>query len=550
MSRLRLIVRHLSLILTPFTLLLALVIGSGPTPLGASSHREAPLIAKDPSVDPTDVYAFVSPDAPTTVTLIANWIPFQDATGGPNFYHFDDNARYNIKVDRDGDAKADIIYRWTFKTIIKSNSASDPTKHTFLYNTNRITALTDAAFNYTQTYSVTKITLANGAETGSTVLFSNRTMVPDNVGPRSFASYEQLVAGAVGSANGYKEFTGQRDDPFFVDIGAIFDLGGLRPFNNLHLVKLPVTGGLDDVGGFNIHTTALQIPRNELTPECPEGTAATNPKCVIGVWTTADRPRITVRADLGGEAKGTPPTGQSEYVQVSRLGNPLVNEAVLPLSLKDAFNALDPSLDAVAYTGGADALFGGAPIGAIMRTAVLTPELQRLLPVLYPGVFNQSGANKNLPDFPRTDLQTIFLTGIPGINAQEKSVATPSEQLRLNVAIPPNNKGVCKGEPLGAMAGDLAGWPNGRRLEDDVTDMAIRAVAGGYGSFLNQQLQLPNLSPGNLLTDGANVNDKACLASFPYMGTPHSGYDDFHPFISRIALPLVYNQLAAYGVNL
>ena len=540
------LVRPLSLALTPIVLITAMMTAFSPLQVGASSHREAPLVAKDPSIDPTDVYAFVSPDAPTTVTLIANWIPFEDASGGPNYYHFDDLARYNIKIDRDGDAKADIVYRWTFDTIIKSNSNPNPAKHSFLYNTFAITDITSPNFNYTQVYSVTKYTYnAAGIETSSTVLFDDEIQPPDYVGPRTFAlkSYDELAASAVNSATGYKEFTGQRDDPFFVDIGAIFDLGGLRPFNNLHLIPLPVTPGLDDASGFNIHTTALQVLRSELTPNCPAGTAATDTKCVIGIWATADRPTTTVRAAItGGESVG----GDGSYVQVSRLGNPLVNEAVLPLSLKDAFNALDPSLDQVAFTGGADALFGGAPVGAIFQTAVFTPELQRLLPTLYPGVFIQTGTGKNLPNYPRNDLFTIFLTGLPGVNIQTNSgnpLTTPgkiaSEQLRLNVAIPPNAAGVCKGARLAAMDGDLAGWPNGRRLEDDVTDMALRAVAGGYGTFLAGALGLPNFSPGNILTDGANANDVACLPSFPYMGTPHSGYADYHNFIRFTSLPII-----------
>lgn len=504
MVSLRQVLRPVCLLLTPLVLLASLLVMYQPVQVGASSHREAPLISKDPSVDNTDVYAFVSPDAPNKVTLISNWIPFEDATGGPNYYHFDDNARYLIKIDQDGDTVEDITYEWTFRTEIK-----DPT--TFLYNTNRINNITDTAFNYTQYYTVTEI-LGVGAGATRNILFQNELMPPDNVGPRSTPNYAALSAQAINTNGDISEFTGQRDDPFFVDIGAIFDLGGLRPFNNAHIIQLPVAPGIDDVGGFNIHTTAIQVPRTRLAPDCPAGTDSTNPVCVIGVWSTAERPSITVRA-AGSE---TPGEG-STFVQVSRLGHPLVNEVVMDLSLKDTFNAVPPSVDRT--------------VPAVVNR-VTDPELARLIPVLYAGTID------TVPATPRNDLVTIFLTGIPGITQQAESATTPSEQLRLNVAIAPT-AGVCAGKRLGAVDGDLAGYPNGRRLEDDVTDIALRAVAGGYGEFLAGALGLPNISPNNLLGDGVDTNDKTCLASFPYLAPPHSGYNDFHPFLSQNFLPLM-----------
>lgn len=504
MSSLRRFVRLLCIVLTPPVLIASFLVLQNPLQVGASSHREAPLISKDPSVDNTDVYAFVSPDAPNTVTLISNWIPFEDATGGPNFYHFDDNARYLIKIDQDGDAVEDITYEWRFRTHIKNPG-------TFLYNTGQITTLNDTAFNYTQSYTVTEI-LGVGEEATHTVLFHNELMPPDNVGPRSTPGYTALSAQAINTHGSIKEFTGQRDDPFFVDIGAIFDLGGLRPFNNAHIITLPVAPGIDDVGGFNIHTTAIQVPRTRLAPGCPAGTASSNPACVIGVWSTAERPSITVRT-AGSEVPGE----GSTFVQVSRLGHPLVNEVVMNLSLKDVFNAVPPSVDRT--------------VPAVV-SRVTDPELANLIPVLYAGTID------TVPPTPRNDLVTVFLTGIPEITQQAESATTPSEQLRLNVAIAPT-AGVCAGKRMGALDGDLAGYPNGRRLEDDVTDIALRAVAGGYGEFLAGALGLPNLSPNNLLGDGVDRNDKACLASFPYMAAPHSGYNDVHPFLSQQFLPIM-----------
>ena len=529
-------IRAVCLTLAPIVLAAAVVVASAPA--GASSHREAPLISKDPSVDNTDVYAFVSPDAPDTVTLIANWIPFEEPGGGPNFYHFDDNARYNIKIDRDGDAVPDVTYEWRFTTDIKN-------KNTFLYSTGPITAPDSATFNYTQSYKVTEIMGDNDTPSAQkTVLFTGQVMPPDNIGPRSTPNYESLAAQfiniGVGGAAGYKEFSGQREDPFYVDVNSIFDLGGLRPFNALHAIPLIPTVGLDSTKGYNIHTTAIQVPIADLAPDCPAGDKGVggSTKCVIGVWSSADRPTVTTRGLLTGEV------GTGGYTQVSRLGMPLTNEVVLPLALKDAFNGLKPEQDTPLFSGMLDAAAGG-PVGALAVKSVTEPELQKLLPVLYPGVFKQTGADANLPALPRTDLLTVFLTGIPGVNQQENS-GNPfttsgkiaSDQLRLNVAIKPS-AAVCQGKRLGAIEGDFAGFPNGRRLEDDVTDIELRAVAGGYGPILNGALGLPNFAPGNVLGDGVDKNDRPCLSSFPYVGTPHSGYDRVRGTVTISALPTV-----------
>lgn len=538
MGRVRQGFRRFCLVMAPVTLAASAVAGFGSGTIGASSHREAPLISKDPSVDNTDVYAFVSPDAPSTVTLIANWIPFEEPGGGPNFYHFDDNALYNIKIDRDGDAKPDLTYEWTFKTKIK-NQAS------FLYNSGQITSPSSSTLNYTQSYTVSAVlgdnTDANGAlkTTGRTVLFGNKLMVPDHVGPRSTPNYATLAAQFVnvgsGGAAGVKEFTGQREDPFYVDVNSIFDLGGLRPFNSLHLVPLNPSPGLDSTAGYNVHSTIIQVPIATLAPNCPVNasgvpTSASDTRCVIGVWSTADRPRITTRS--GGSE-----VGSGGYVQVSRLGMPLTNEVVLPLGLKDAFNGLKPENDTPLFASNTAA-------GALLRNSVLKPELQSLLPVLYPNTFSAA----NLPSGDRNDLFAIFLTGIPGVNQQTNSgdprsnaAKVASDQLRLNTAIAPT-AAVCQGKRLAAMDGDLAGFPNGRRLEDDVTDIALRAVAGGYGTFLSSNLGLPNLSPGNILGDGVDKNDASCLSSFPYVGTPHSGYDRMHAAITMSYVPMAFNR--------
>ncbi|HXI13162.1 MAG TPA: DUF4331 family protein [Thermoanaerobaculia bacterium] len=471
--------------LSSFSLALIMGIASfltiSPSDLLASSHREAPLTAIDPTIDNTDVYAFRSPDDPSKVTLIANWIPFEEPAGGPNFYHFDTKARYLIKVDRDGNGVADVTYEWTFQDAIQNTA-------TFLYNTGPITTLNDPDYNYRQTYTIAVI---DGVGV-RTVLGTNLLMPPDHIGPRSTPSYPPLAAaGIYDLGRGEKTFVGQRDDPFFIDLGSIFDLLGLRPFNSAHVIPLANAPGVQDISGFNIHTTAFQVPIALLAPACPVNAAGiptdpTNRNCVVGVWSTAERREFTDMAATGVE------TASGNFIQVSRLGNPLVNELIVDLARKDAFNSLNPTGDAA------------------VQDRVTDPELGRLIPILYPGI--------TVPPAPRNDLVAIFLTGIAGLNQQLNSVATPSEQLRLNLAIAPT-AGVCQGNPLGVLAGDNAGFPNGRRLEDDVVDIELRAVAGA-----TPFTPAFNRSPNNALGDGVNANDLPCLASFPYMATPSQGY--------------------------
>jgi hypothetical protein len=468
--------------------LAALLVGGVAPAALASSHREAPLIAKAPTFDATDVFAFRSPDDASKVTLIGNWIPFEEPAGGPNFYRFNSIGRYFIKVDRNGDGVEDLAFEFTFQDQILNTN-------TFLYNTGPITAITDTTYNFRQRYTVTQIDGA-GAGATRTTLMSNLLMPPDHIGPRSTPNYAALAAqGIYDLGSGRKVFVGQRDDPFFVDVGSIFDLLGLRPFNAAHLIPLANAPGVGSTDGYNIHTTAIQIPITLLAPTCPvDGsgipTSTSDARCVVGVWTTSEKPSRTTRTAAGGL------TASGSFVQVSRLGNPLVNEVVVDLARKNAFNSLAPTGDSV------------------LLDRVTDPELARLIDTLYPSI--------SVPPTPRNDLVSIFLTGIAGLNQQQNSVATPSEQLRLNVGVAPT-AAICAGNRLGVLGGDNAGFPNGRRLEDDVTDIELRAVAGGY--TLTPAF---NVAPNNVLGDGVNMNDLPCLASFPYMATPHQGYDHQH----------------------
>ncbi|MEP7189898.1 MAG: DUF4331 domain-containing protein, partial [Roseiflexaceae bacterium] len=251
--------------------LLALTLATVPNAGLASSHREAPLISKDPQADNTDLYAFVSPDKPDTVTIIANYIPLEEPAGGPNFAAFDDDARYEIHIDNNGDSKEDITYQFSFKTKIRN-------PNTFLYNTNTINSLDDPDWNMPQMYDVTRISDGSSKRIGD-----NLPTPPVNVGPRSTPNYEALAAAAVKKIDGnIMVFAGQRDDPFFVDTGSIFDLGGLRPFNSFHLAPLATAPGVDGVGGYNVHTIAIQVPIEQLTRD---GKKASNTKMpVLGIY--------------------------------------------------------------------------------------------------------------------------------------------------------------------------------------------------------------------------------------------------------------------------
>lgn len=445
--------RGLALLTASATALTGSALLLGPGAGNASSHREAPLILKDPLVDNTDVYAFASPDKAGTTTLIANFQPFQDPSGGPNFYPFDTSARYEIKIDNNGDAKPDITYRWTFTDVDKRAEAK-----TFLYNNGPVTSLDDENLLFKQTYKLELV----GADGAPTTLVDGGSVAPSFVGDASIPDYGELRDQAITSIRGdRKAYVGQADDPFFIDI-RIFDL--------LYGGDLSETG-VDSLDGKNINSVALQVPTSELV-------TANDP--VIGVWSTTSRPGMNViKADGTREASG-------DFVQVSRLGNPLVNEVVLPIGLKDAFNSLKPEQDATVQA-------------AVDR--VNDPEVPKLIEKIY-GI--------KAPAAPRDDLFSVFLTGVPGLNKPQGNV-TPAEMLRLNTSI----KSAAKPNRLGVLAKDTQGFPNGRRLTDDVVDIEIQALEGAVrtGALVKA------LAKG----DGVNANDKAFGKAFPYLALPHSG---------------------------
>ena len=445
-----------------------------PFGLIASSHREAPLIQEDPTVDNTDVYAFRSPDTPNTVTLIANFIPKQEPMGGPYFYNFSPTALYEIHIDNNGDAREDITYQFRFRTEQRGDSS--------LYNVGPISTLDDADWLYRQFYTVTRV-VGDRRNGQSTVIASDVPVPPANIGPKSTPDYPALANAAIRNLanNGGRVFAGPRDDPFFIDL-SVFDLLTLRPIQQLNMIPpvSPASAGVDGLRGYNVSTIAIQVPITAVTSNGGTPGGPTDSNAIIGVWSTSSRPRVTILTG-GANARQT----VSGFQQVSRLGHPLVNEVVVPTALKDFFNGLHPTGD-----------------GALLAR-VQDPELPKLIKAIY-GV--------NVPPAPRNDLVQVFLTGIPG--ATMPAGVTPSEQLRLNLGVPvtaaPNR--------LGVIGGDLGGFPNGRRLVDDVVDIELRVLAG---------VLIPafNVSPNKDLSDGVDANEKTFLSAFPYVAHPHQGYE-------------------------
>jgi hypothetical protein len=405
---------------------------SGPGAASASSHREAPLISDDPAADNTDLYAFRANDAPDFLTVISNWIPGEDPAAGPNYFRFSSSARYNIYIDRNGDGRPDVTYRARFR--------SKPGPY-FLGDT-------------VQPYTLTRIT------GGSAQVVARGSTPPDNIGPRTLATlygtadYRALAAKAVtGLAGGGKVFAGQRDDAFFGDIGQIFDLLGFRKGTGA------AGGGRDFFAGYGVHTIALQIPISQID------TASH----VVGVWSSTDRIQVTVK---GGKTV-------RRWVQVSRLGNPLVNEVIIPTTMKDLWNRLTPASE--------------SRFAKFYREPILAAVMNQLYHV---------GA----PTTGRDDLVQVLLTGIPKLNQTGTKLV---DELRINLSIPPTAP--AKASRFGVVGGDLAGFPNGRRLEDDVIDVAERAVAGALKG---------NSVP---LGDGVEANDVPNLQVFPYEPDPFSG---------------------------
>jgi hypothetical protein len=408
----------------------AAVFGLGiTTSAWASSHREAPAIAQDGCADNTDVYAFISPESPDNLVVVANYVPLLLPPSGPNFYSFCDSVAYDIHFDNDGDARTDIKYRFLFNTTIQNGD-------TFLYNVGPVTGLQDPNLNVRQTYQVIRMEGNN-----ATTVASNVPVAPWNVGSRSFpgTSYDTVALSAVTEVGGTRVFAGPRDEPFFVDLH-VFDLLGV--------------GGAPTTDGVNVMSLVLEVPITELAADGIRPAAGDQPTSIIGVHATASRKRKRILRRNQDERN------RGRYVQVSRLGWPLVNEVVVPLRDKDKFNRSQP-VDDLANIG----------------SYVLFPEL----PSLLNAVLNAGCA-------PTPADGRLDIAGLLSPNG-----TTIADLLRINIAQGQTNTS--------------SGFPNGRALADDVTDTLLTVICNNGGA----------------LGDGVDGNDKAFSNTFPYVASPHSG---------------------------
>jgi hypothetical protein len=462
----------------------ALIVSMG----SGSSHREAPLTSIDPTADDTDLYAFTADDAKDSLTVVANWIPFEDPAGGPNFYGFDPKADYYVNIDNTGDGNPDVRYQWKFRTEIGNPNS-------FLYALPGVSSITDSKLNVKQFYTLKREAYnAKGKLVDTRTLLTNAPVAPNNVGPKTFPDYASVAAQAIKDIpGGGKSFSGQVDDPFFVDLGATFDA------INLRLGLGNEGGGKDDLAGYNVHTVVLQVPEEDVTKDAQPVDSASSSNAVVGVWSSTERRAVFVhgpraaslrkaakkaharRAHRKSAHRAQSGRGPDDEVQVSRLGNPLVNEVVIPLGMKDYFNATQPADD-----------------GANFGQFVVKPELAAVINALFGTTIQTDN---------RTDIVTALLTGIPGLTRIAPG-APPTDTLKVNLGVDP----AASPNRFGVLANDAAGFPNGRRLGDDVTDIELRVIGG----FL-----LGNKLP---LGDGVDQNDVPFRTTFPYVAPPHDGF--------------------------
>ena len=459
----------------------------------ASSHREAPYITETPKVDGSDFYMFRSYEAGRAgfVTLVANYQPLQAPYGGPNYFSMDPEALYEIHVDNNGDAREDITFQFRFQNNLKDialnvggKSVSVP-----LIQAGAITAGNTAALNVTESYTVNVMRGdrrrgARQAITNASGGASSFAKPVDNIGNKTIADYPAYAAAhvyniAIPGCTAGRMFVGQRKDPFVVNLGEVFDLINTNPLG-------PVNGERDLLADANVTSLILEVPVACLT-------AGSEP--VIGAWTTASvRQARVIRT---APSFDRPAIQGGPWIQVSRLGMPLVNEVVIGLKDKNRFNFSKPENDAQ------------------FADYVTNPTLPALIQSLH---FVPAPTN-----FPRNDLMAAFLTGVTGLN--KPATVTPSEMLRLNTSIAPTAQGAQNN--LGVIGGDTAGFPNGRRPGDDVVDIALRVVMGVLCTLNNPSVFgcVPGdaAAGGAALTDGALVNDAMFDATFPYIRTPLAG---------------------------
>jgi len=454
----------------------------------ASSHREAPITALDRTADITDWYAFVSYDHPDRVTMILNVDPFLEPSNGPNYFPFDPNVLYEMKVDNNQDGEEDITFQFRFNTQIRQ-----PGLFTGfvggLAGIPPITALDgpgSEGFSLRQTYTVTMVKDGKVTNLGwGKTLFA----VPSNVGPQTMPDYQSLFnQGIYDLGNNAKVFAGTVDDPFFIDLGAAFDSLHFRM--GVGGVLTPQVDGDDKhnyapdaVAGFNVNTIVLEVPTKWLTVDGKRHGAG-DKQAVIGTYGATSRPKITVRRSPATALNSGP------FRQVQREGNPLINELIIGTGSKDKFSMDDPKNDAQ---------FANFFLDPLLAT-----------------VFGSIGIP--VPPAPRTDLLPLVIYAAPICpGCSSKDAGPVADLLRLNTGIPPTPVGSQK--RLGFLAGDTAGFPNGRRLSDDVVDIASRAVAG---------ILADSTKYGTPIGDGVNTKNTGFGATFPYVMPANSGRDSHH----------------------
>jgi hypothetical protein len=446
-----------------------------------SSHREAPRILKDPTADNTDVWAFNAKDAPGSLTVVANWIPLADPAGGPNFYPLDENARYYVKIDNTGDGYEDVAYRWDFKTRYRNPNS-------FLYAAPTVDSVRDPDLNLFQTYDLYKETYNRKRKlTGVKRVVNDAPVVPDNVGPKTIPNFAQVEAGGVAPVRGGgKTIVTPADDAFFVDLGTIFDGINLDKPGRPNIGLGNQGGGKDDVAGYNTKSFVLQVPEREVTRNGKQVAGMGAKNAVVGVWASTERKRGSVLRQASGRIhrKGW---HRKHWVQVSRLGNPLINEVIIPIGQKDKFNATSPANDAKNF-----------------GKFALNPEPARILNALF---------GLGIKETNRTDIVQALLTGLPGLTQIGKNPAA-ADTLKLNLGTPP----AANPSRFGALAGDTAGFPNGRRLGDDVVDIELRVIAGALLPANQGGKQIP-------LGDGVDQNDKPFRSAFPYVSLANDGFN-------------------------
>jgi hypothetical protein len=479
----------------------------GPSPALASSHNEAPFTSKNPSLDNTDLYFFRDPNDPTKVNLVSNYYGFIEPQGGPNFASFQDGAWYDIRIDNNGDGVEDVTFRFTFRTTYKQPGS-------FLYALPGVASTTDPNLLVTQTYSLDRIAgpASNPSAGNVTRLLTDQPVLPPNIGPKTTPNYAALPNGIQTAANGQIQVVvGPRQDPFFVDLGMVFDAVNLETGSGLGRPGVGVGatgGGRDTLYGYTVLTTTLQVPIAMLTSTGTQVTDPANAAAILGAWSTVSIPMTrTINPDGSAATSGA-------FQQVSRLGNPLVNEVLVGVGRKDAWNASTPAQEA-AFKG--DATTPGE----------LYPVLGTYMNVLF-GV--------PVPPGPRGDLELALFRGLPasvaalfGVGATQRPGEVYSDQLRLNTAVAPTP--FASASRLGYLGGDPAGFPNGRRMCDDVVDIELRVVAGVIVGLLPpsaggdpKYAQAPNSQLG----DGVDFPQRGCRYFFPYTWAPTSGFAALH----------------------